>query len=274
MQLRTDGIVIKEQSIGESDILVTLLTRDKGVISVWAKNAMRARSKLGTATDLLCYSQFELFHNKERYSVNSAEVKEIFFGLRSDIEKIALGGYFAQLIYIMIPQEEPAEEPLRLLLNALHYLEKDKRPPALIKAVFELRLLALSGFMPDLVGCTQCGNFESQRFYVSPVQGDMLCDRCYINASRQQAGYRIAVDRTVLAGMRHIIYSDFSKLFAFSIPEQSVRGLSLVCEKFMLAQTGRSYPALEFYHSLAQNNVTYPRGEREKADDKGEQRNV
>lgn len=274
MQLRTDGIVIKEQSIGESDILVTLLTRDRGVISVWAKNAMRARSKLGTATDLLCYSQFELFHNKERYSVNSAEVREIFFGLRSDIEKIALGGYFAQLISMIIPQEEPAEEPLRLLLNALHCLEKDKRPPALIKAVFELRLLALSGFMPDLVGCAQCGNYDSGRFYFSPVQGDMLCDQCYMNASKSSAGYRIAVDRTVLAGMRHIIYSDFEKLFAFSIPEQSQRGLGLVCERFLLAQTGRSYPALEFYHSLAQPQSTYPRSEREKADDKGEQNHV
>lgn len=274
MQLHTDGIVIKEQSIGESDILVTLLTRDRGVISVWAKNAMRTRSKLGTATDLLCYSQFELFHNKERYSVNSAEVKEIFFGLRSDIQKIALGGYFAQLIYIMLPQEEPAEEPLRLLLNALHYLEKDKRPPALIKAVFELRLLALSGFMPDLVGCTQCGNYDSERFYFSPVQGDMLCDQCYMNAPKSSAGYRIAVDRTVLAGMRHIIYSDFKKLFAFSIPEQSQKGLGLVCERFLLVQTGRSYPALEFYHSLAQPQSTYPRGEREKADNKGEQDHV
>ena len=274
MQLRTDGIVIREQSIGESDILVTLLTRDRGVISVWAKNAKRTRSKLGTATDLLCYSQFELFHNKERYSINSAEVKEIFFGLRSDIEKIALGGYFAQLISMMIPQEEPAQEPLRLLLNALHYLEKDKRSPAFIKAVFELRLLAITGFMPDLVGCTTCGNYDSARFYFSPVQGNILCDTCYMNTSSGQAGYRIMIDRTVLAGMRHIIYSDFEKLFAFSIPEQSVKSLSLVCERFLLAQTERSYPALEFYHSLAQNNSTYPRSESEKADGKGKQNNV
>ncbi len=273
MQLRTDGIVIHQQTIGESDILVTLLTRDRGVLSVWAKNARRARSKFGTATDLLCYSQLELFYHKERYSLNSAEVREIFFGLRGNIEKIALGGYFAQLAYYMIPPEEPAEEPLRLLLNALHYLEKDKRPPSLIKAVFELRLLAISGFMPDLVGCAQCGDYDSARFYFSPVQGDMFCDSCYMNASSGQAGYRIAVDRTVLAGMRHIIYSDFEKLFAFSIPEPSLKSLALVCERFLLAQTGKSYPALEFYHSLAQQ-PTYPRGESEKADHKGEMGNV
>lgn len=73
------------------------------------------------------------------------ETEQNFFGLRSDVEKLSLAVYLAQLCAQVAPAEEEAGEFLRLILNSLYLLEKDKRPQRLVKAVFELRLLAMGG---------------------------------------------------------------------------------------------------------------------------------
>ena len=138
--------------------------------------------------------------------------------------------------------EEPAEEALRLLLNALHYLAEGSRPLPLIKAVTELRLLCLAGYMPSVAACAGCGTENGAWF--SPLQGVLLCDTCHGSVGA------VPVAPSVLAALRHIVYAPFERCFAFSLPEADIMALGDVAERFLLAQLGRSFNTLEFYHSL------------------------
>ena len=88
MQITTYGMVLREKTI-EDDRLLTILTKEYGVIFAYARGAKRLRGKLVSSTEQLCYSRFVLFKNKDRYSVDSAEADTIFFGVRQDIEKLA-----------------------------------------------------------------------------------------------------------------------------------------------------------------------------------------
>ena len=173
MQITTYGMVLREKTI-EDDRLLTILTKEYGVIFAYARGAKRLRGKLVSSTEQLCYSRFVLFKNKDRYSVDSAEADTIFFGVRQDIEKLALASYFCELCIQAIPREEPAEEYLRLLLNSLHFLENGKRSPLFLKPVFELRLLTLAGFMPDLLGCRECISFRMFKNGVSSLSPLMV----------------------------------------------------------------------------------------------------
>ena len=144
MQTVTDALVLRERKLDEQDRLLTLLSADRGIITAYAKGAGRMKGSMAGATELLCYSHFVLFQNRERCFADKAEANMLFFGIRGDLEKLTLATYFAQLCCELIPENEPAVEELRLMLNTLYCLERDKLPPLQLKAILELRLLTLT----------------------------------------------------------------------------------------------------------------------------------
>ena len=108
----TEGIVLREQPSKDFDSILTLLTKEKGVITAYARG-VRKRGALRAATELLSCSCFVLFSNRDRYSVDKADLVRLFMGVRSDVEKLALASYFCELTMQTAPREEPAEEYLR-----------------------------------------------------------------------------------------------------------------------------------------------------------------
>ena len=198
MQIETEGLVIREGSVGESDRLVTLLTKDEGVLRAFARRAKTVRSAQNSGTQLLCYSEFSIFKGREKYSINEARPKEIFFGLREDIGRLALAQYFCELSGLLAPEGSPAGEYLRLVLNSLHFLSKNLRPEPLLKAVTEMRMLAFSGYMPDLVCCAECACYEADVMWFLPDDGILLCGDCY----RPDGRRAIPLGRGVLTGLR------------------------------------------------------------------------
>ena len=134
MKFRTEGLIIREQQTGEDDRLVTLLTRDHGVIRAFVRGAKRIKSRSQSATGLFAYGSYSIYRGRDAYSVDEAQPKEIFFDLRNDIEALALAQYFCELAGELAPVEDDADEFLRLILNALHMLMNKKRPQAQLKA--------------------------------------------------------------------------------------------------------------------------------------------
>lgn len=245
MRVTTDALIIRENNnIGEADRFVTALTRDRGVIRASARGARQVKSRRGAATQLLTYSRLSLYQGREKYIIDEAEPLHVFFELRSDVTRLAAAQYFCEAAGLLAPREEPAEDWLRLMLNALHLLGGDKYPPAQIKAVAELRMLALAGFMPDLTGCTGCGKADKAPLYFSLTEGNLRCRSCGVLPGARP------LSPTVLAAMRHIVYSPLEKCFFFSLPEEDSRTLCDVCEHFLLAQLGRGFHTLDFYHAL------------------------
>lgn len=248
MKFSTDGLVIKENNVGESDRVVQVLTRDKGLISAFVSGARKPKSKNAAATALLCYSHLTLTQTKDTYRITESEAIDVFFDIRTDIEKLSLAQYICELCQVMVPFGVEGEEFLRLALNSLHFIAKGKMDIYSIKAVCELRMMAVAGFMPDLVGCRGCGTDLKFPMWLDLQGGDMVCTECKPLTAQQ--GQFAELDKTTFAAMRHIIYSDFSKVFSFSIPSKNARYLSFVTERYLLAQTDRKFKTLDFFHSI------------------------
>ena len=102
-----------------------------GVIAASCK----AKSKKLSATALLTYSEFTFNKTKDAFTVDEAEVKEVFFELRNDVTKMALAQYLCELAYEFCEEDYESEEILRLFLNSLYLLKSDKKTPFFIKAV-------------------------------------------------------------------------------------------------------------------------------------------
>lgn len=245
MQISTPGVVIRDHNHEDSRVL-TILTKTHGVVTAFAPSANRPKNPLASSTELFCYSDFVLFRNKGNTYVNNADSIETFFGLRADIVKYALASYFAQLTEEIAPKEESSEAFLSLFLSTLHYLETDKRPMSQLKSIYELRLLTMSGYMPNLVGCRVCNEYEKEKMYFIS-SGELICSDC-LGKAPATGLYPISLG--VLAAMRHILYSEMKKIFSFTLPDKSLKSLEKLSETYLLYELEKSLPTLEFYRSV------------------------
>ena len=244
MQFQTDGLVIREMTVGESDRLIWILTRDRGVVRAFARRAKNYQNSMHAATQLLCYSQFKISEGKEKFMVNEARPIEVFFGLREDLTRLSLAQYFCELAGVVAVDGLDAAALFRLVRNALHFLTKNTRPPLLLKGAVELRMLSTAGFMPDLVACSKCGAYEDPAMVFYPQEGTLLCGSCMPPAGG------VPVPPGVLTAMRHVVYSDFEKIFSFTLGEASQQQFALAAERYVRATLPQKLPALDFYRSL------------------------
>lgn len=243
MRITTDGLVIKETSIRDNDRMITIITRDMGVINAFVRGVKSFKSKRGSATSLLAFSNFNLESKGDTYTVLEASVNKIFFGAGSDIVTLTVAQYFCELCNILRPIESESEEFLRLILNSLHFLTENKRPPELIKAITELRVAVIAGYAPNLIACDGCGCFENPVMYFKLDDGTLYCDNC-------RKENCVSATLTVLQAMRHIVYSKFEQLYSFEIPEAAANELSQLCEKYITYQTEHKFTTLEFLRGI------------------------
>lgn len=243
MQTKTQGLVIREQTVGESDRLVTLLTADYGLVKAFVRRAKNIKSNNVSATSLFAYSEFTLYRSREAYVVDNAVANEVFFDLRKDINALSLAQYFVQLAYFLCAEEQPAPDTLRLLLNALHLLCKGKKSHKLIKSVVELRILALGGYMPNLLACYRCGTYESEVMYFDVQEGCIYCKDCFRNNA-------LTAPLGVITAMRYICLSDLGKVFSFNIGEENMNILSDITEKYTLSRIDGRLTTLDFYKAI------------------------
>ncbi len=245
MYIKTNGIVLREIEYKDSDKLLTVLTQELGKRTFRARGVKSSRSRLKSACQLLAYSEFTVLETHDRYVITEAVTQEMFPELRQDIELLSLASYFVQLTDAVAQEGDEAAELLSLLLNALYALAKLKRPQTLVKAVFELRLACISGFLPDLRGCAVCGREDSDRFNIT--QGVLQCSNCQ---SAGLEGIRMPVSAGTLAAMRFIAAGDPKRLFSFRLSEQSLRELNNITESYLSMRLERGFYTLDLYKSL------------------------
>ena len=176
MYLNTKGLVVRVTPYNDTDALLSVLTPNHGKLTVKARGLRRKNSPLIAPCQLLAYADFTLFEYRNMYTINEAHSVELFSALRKDLQKLALGSYFAQAAEMMSQEDLPNPELLSLVLNCLYGLSKLDIPEAMVKAVFELRSACLSGYTPDLYGCYRCGCDTPDRFDISA--GRLECVAC------------------------------------------------------------------------------------------------
>lgn len=244
MYLKIQALVLRVTDYNDRDALLTLLTKDKGKLTVKARGLRRKNSPLVAPCQLLAFGEFTLFEYRGQYTVNEANSIELFSDLRRDLTKLSLGSYFAQSAEVIAQEDLPNPELLSLVLNCLYALTKLRLPEEQVKAVFELRAACIAGYTPDLYGCHVCGNQNPTLFDLSG--GALLCGNCRGNAS----GIRLPVTPGILDAMRYIVYCDPKKLFGFSVGQENLEQLASLTEAYLTTQLERGFSTLDFYKSL------------------------
>lgn len=243
MFLHTSGLILRETKYRDSDKILTLLCGAEGKLTASARRVLQTKSKLGPAIQLFSFSEFVLFGNKGRWTINEARTIEEFRGLRNDISSLALAAYFADLLELVSDEDIPNPNILRLALNSFYALSNKLYDRELIKAVFELRLASYAGYMPDFTGCSECGKEDGKYFYFRPDLGDIVCQNC-------RGEYGIKIARDVLSALRYIVSAGAKRIFSFKISDEGLKQLSGITENYVLICFEKQLKSLEYYRKI------------------------
>ena len=100
-QIKVSGVVISEHNVGDYDKMITLLTPNLGKISCSARGARRNKSLLLAGTQFLCFAEYQLFKGGDIYKINSCDTIEIFYNIRTDLDKLTYSSNITKIISIV-----------------------------------------------------------------------------------------------------------------------------------------------------------------------------
>lgn len=241
----TNALVLREVRYKEADRILTLLTSTEGKVSVKARGALRKGSRMSAATQQLTYSELTLFGNRGKWTVNEAVIKEPFTGLREDIENFALGCYFAECLESLSVEDQPDAALLQLGLNSLYALSNKLYSPEQIKAAFELRLMCIAGYEPELKSCPACGSTEPEQPILKLSGGYVCCRRCD-DGNGEYA--RLCPDS--LRALRYIASAPAKQLFSFRLSDEALLRLGSAAERYLLTHTERQFQTLNYWKNI------------------------
>lgn len=245
--LTVKGLVIRERQSGDNDKILSVLTDTNGLVEVCAKGVKKANAKNAAISQTFAYSTLSLTEGRNYYILNSGEPIRLFYNVRLDMGRFALASYFCEMILFTCVKNQPNYEVLRLMLNTLHFLEDGKRNEAMLKSIFELRLLSEIGLVPNLIGCCKCYKYEADQMQFDLSEGRLYCENCC--GARDLSVCEI-VDMTLLHAIRYIALSDMSKIFSFKISDVYMPYLSNITERYAAIQLDKRFSTLDFYKSI------------------------
>lgn len=244
MEIKTKGVVLGRTFIGEKDAIIKILTENSGVISAKAAGVKSMKSRLASGCSLFSYSDFLISESNGRYIVTSASVSEGFYGLSANIERLSYATYAAETAAAISPDPQDAEAIIPLLLNTFYLFSNSQKNLRLIKCVFELRLLCLLGYAPELCGCVECGNTEELCFF-SPSEGGIVCRGCGTIPDTQ------IITPDTLTAMRYVQDADDKKAFAFSLAKSNISEFEAITEKMLENIIGYKLHSLNYLKQIA-----------------------
>lgn len=245
----TCGLVLRETVTRDADKILTVLTPDRGRLSLIARGARRKGSRVAAACQLLAYSEMTLYEKGRWTMLDAADTIELFDGLRRDLTALSLAAYFAELTEAV--SDGSGGDVLPLLLNALYALSALKKPPQLVKPAFQFRLMALAGYEPMADGCALCGAPEPENPMLDVVHGVVHCGKC-----REKGGLSLPLTASGLAALRYVLYGDPRRLYSFSLPPEGLRALNHAADAYVSAQLERSFRTLDYYKTILPQEET------------------
>lgn len=186
----TDAINLKSYNLSESDKIIVMYSRDKGLIRGVAKGVKKPKSKLGARMDLLVANKLMLYKGKNLDTICQAEALNTFHKIRQNMDKIFYSIYLSEVVTNFGVEDDPcSNEVFDLLYEALDCISSAGEKVDILLAVlkFQLRMMQLSGLGIELNTCLKCGcELQEEHMYFSSNLGGVICKEC-------NAAYKIPV---------------------------------------------------------------------------------
>lgn len=243
------AVVLRHMEYGEADRILTLYTLEKGKIKAIAKGVRKLHSR--KAGHLEPFTRVNLFfaQGRDLSIITQAETISPFYKLRENLTLTSYSAYVVELLERFSYEEGPNRDLYNLLVDTLTRLETNPLSRTVIH-YYEVRLLDLLGFRPDLQTCSKCGNaIKPEDQFFTALGGGIYCPGCGKNQSDAWS-----VSMTTLKYMRHFQRSKYSKIKDIEIPEKSELEFTALIEKYMTYILERALKTPKFIRDISKDN--------------------
>lgn len=233
--LKVNGIIIAENSSGDFDKMLTMLTPNLGKINCTAKGARRTKSQLLSATQIFTFGEYMLFKGGDTYTINSCETIEMFYNLRTDLDKLIYASHITKIINDITTENQNSFYILKLYLNTLYAMSETDKNLDFIISVFKMRLMKIIGFAPSILECVSCKSKENLTAFSFKDNG-FKCTNC---KKLENGAFNITE-----ASKNAIIYStkaDAKKIFSFNLSDKALKEFEIVSRLYLNEKLEKEY---------------------------------
>ena len=195
----TEAVILRSLRFGEADRVLHLYTLDRGRVGAVAKGVRRTKSRFGGGLEPLSHAELLLHQGRgELHTVTGVELVRTHRAAREDPYRLQVGLIGLEAMLRLFPDQEQNErafEALTKFLDALDETPPAEERPALDPLVlaFQLKLLWLSGYLPHVTSCVNCGGVNDLVGF-NPRAGGVVCRACAEGALALSPAGRSAID--------------------------------------------------------------------------------
>ena len=230
---KSEGIIVKQIPLGESDKIITIITSKGLKIRAVAKVVRKPKSKLSGTIDLLNL-------------VSVAYALETFRTIKEDLASTSRALYIAELTDIFTVEGAPSENLYSLFFNTLKVLDSGNSNKMWIRN-FELKLLEISGFMIDFFSCIHCRKpLNPHDHLFSHGGGGVLCPSCRIHSPDQLN----KLPFNTLKVLRYLIREGAKKSCDLSLTNETRDDLERVLTEYMKFLAEKEIKTLKFMSNI------------------------
>lgn len=233
------GMILNTMPVREYDKRITILTRERGKITAFARGARRPKSSLQAATNLFCFGTFEAYEGRSSYTVVKAEISNYFRELAMDLDKTYYGCYFLELADYFCQENNDCVNQLKLVYQTLRALSVPSLSPKLVRVIYELKTLVYFGVYPNVFACTACGSRE-QLWCFDEKSNGVMCREC------QPGPVKYPLDEAALYTMQYIVTAPVEKLYTFTVTEEVFGQVAKLIAYYMRQYVEKELKTLAF----------------------------
>ena len=243
---KSDAIVLHTYNLTESSKIVILLTPIRGKVRAVAKGVRRTKSKFGSALEPITHieAQVSFKDGRDLQNLSQAVTCESFAPIRADLSRLGLASMMCELTEHFVQENEESSRPFVLLLLSLQTLARMSKNYGSLLISFYLRLLDVSGLLPDLAECANCKQEIRSHAYFHMGMSGMLCSKC-----GGGMGEKITVGSLKI--MNRLFSADWTMLERIRVPASSTDEILGVLNTYISHHTGRELKSAKFLRSVS-----------------------
>ena len=246
---RTEAIILKRNNFGEADRLLTLYTPYRGKYCVIAKGVRKPTSRKAGHLEILSHSKLLLARGRSLDIVTQAETISAFPNLRADLTKTSRAYYVVELIDRFTVEGIENYPLFELLLQVLAWFNAESNIEVITR-FYELRLLGLVGYQPQLFHCVRCDETirpGDNQFSIS--EGGVVCPRCRDRFPEITA---LPISVNALKVLRYLQLHTLEESYSLPLSPGIHRELERLMLKYITYHLERNLKSVEFIRLLRQ----------------------
>tara|TARA_B100000945_G_scaffold75862_1_gene58482 strand:- start:20896 stop:21660 length:765 start_codon:yes stop_codon:yes gene_type:complete len=239
--LQTESIVLKVFDFGEADRIFTLLTPDNGIIRAVAKGVRKPKSRMGGHIDVLSKVNIYISLGENLSNISQAEIINNYSILKKDLSLISISFYILELCEKFSVENDPNNDIYYHLSYTLDILQENLQNPLLIRW-FEINLLTVSGFLPELYNCLISGEeLDEGDHLFSSVNGGLV-DKKYATSTDSY----IPIDKNSIKALRYLSNNGWPEVNKINFGSNSLDKLKIILRKYIQTITNSQINSEKF----------------------------